>query len=336
MVQTRSQTREGAPAPPGLWSQAEIRPGRRRPVRRLPPPRSPLRPPPPPPPRLTLFNILTVRDATEPCLPIVASLYQFLNAVDVDIFLQAIPSLRAPLQNPHVPLPSFRCQDCPPLPCVKITDPASPWHLMMAAREGPGPPCEIPGHHMTQHKKCEGHGLGYTFHSENFWICMYCVRRAWDMYSMTSRPLCYDMCLACSQAYRASNPVAALNECSCESEREGLQLYLCSRCRQARGREEHGQDCDRLAGYNSNMDPIHGPLLGGALVFTRQRDRVAHFIDPAGPFGESTCICGRDVTQKIDSYLVGPPPFTWHDFAELVRICSHCHKQKYLYNPYPY
>jgi hypothetical protein len=189
---------------------------------------------------------------------------------------------------------------------------------------------------MTQHKKCEGHKLGYKFHSENYWVCVYCARRSWEMFSLRAHPLYYDMCLNCSQAHRNSHPIAALNECACRSERRDAQLHLCTRCREERGREQHAQDCDVLAGYNSNMDPMYGPFLGGNLLFTRQQDRVAHFIDPRGPWGESTCSCGRDVMQKIASYLIGPPALGVYDFADLVRICSHCRKEKFLCHRYPY
>jgi hypothetical protein len=335
MVQTRSQTRAGAPAPAELWP----RPRRRGPAREAPPdepvPPAPP-PPPPPPPSLTLVNILTTRGATQPFIPILASLYRFLNAADLDALLQAFPFLRGPLQDPRAPLPSFRCQDHPPLSCVKEGDPASAWNLLVSIRPGPRAPCNIPGHHMIQHKKCEGYRLGYRFHSENFWVCVHCARRAWERYSLTFKPVNYDLCLHCSRAYRNSNPIAALNECSCQWGGSDAQLHLCTDCRDARGREQHGEDCDMLSGYNSNTDPLHGPLVG----LQRRRDRVAHFIDRKGPFGESTCTCGRDVTQKIATYQVTPAaalvmPFV-HDFVELVRICSHCRKEKFLCHSFPY
>ena len=312
MVQTRSQTRAGAPAPPSLWPQ------------RVRPAEIPWRP--------TLVNILTTRGGTQPFIPVLKSLYRYLNAVDLEVFLQAFPFLRGALQDPRAPVPSFRCQDRPPLPCIKRRDPASMWRLKVQSGVGMRQPCSIPGHYMVPHRKCEGPRLGYHNHGENFWVCVHCVRQAWERYSLAVKPICYDLCSYCSQNYRRAHRIAALHQCLCQWEHRDAGLHLCTDCRITRSSQENDVDYGILRGYNSNMDPIHLPVMPFFLGPVPQPTRIADFIDERGAFGESTCICGRDVTAKIDSYqlppLAGLP--TVFDFSGLVRICSHCRKEKFV------
>ena len=174
---------------------------------------------------------------------------------DLNNLLEAFPILRQALQDPRAPVPSVRCQDRLPLPGLKIRDPASLFRLTVQQHGSPRPRCDIPGHHLVQHKKCEGPGLGYTNHNDNFWVCVHCVRRAWERYGLEVNPICYDLCLRCSRNYRTENPVSALNQCRCQWEQQDAKLHLCTDCRITRSTADHRQDVRRLIGYNSHMVP---------------------------------------------------------------------------------
>jgi hypothetical protein len=329
MVQTRSQTRAGAPPPPNLWPEAveaaDVAEGAEgaEEAEELPP--------------LNLANILTTARGGQPFLPILIPLLRFLNAVDLDRLLKAFPFLRIALQHPAVPQPSFRCQDNPPLPGIKVRDQASPFHLLVDPRIGPRQPCDIPGHHMVVHRRCEGPRLGYHNHGDNFWVCVHCVRRAWERYSLAFKVICYDLCLHCSNNYRSHHPISALHQCVCQWEQSDARLHLCTDCRIDESRDDHAADFDLLTGYNINISPIHLPLLQlFVAMIPLVPTRISDFIDEHAALGESTCTCGRSVTDKIQTYRMPGMPQPAYDFSSLVRICSHCRMEKFVTLDFPF
>jgi hypothetical protein len=85
------------------------------------------------------------------------------------------------------------------------------------------------------------------------------------------------------------------------------------------------------------MIPIHAPVMPG---FGIHATRVADFIDHGDRLDESGCVCCGMVGDRLASYPV-PPLGTVlqpavHDFSELVRICSHCRKEKFVTLDHPF
>jgi hypothetical protein len=283
------------------------------------------------------MTILTNRAGTQPTLPIVIPFFQRLNGWDVAALTQAIPQLIVPLQNPYMPRPSFHCQNSPPVPAARDNDMVRLFHMMPQPRLGVRQRCDIPADAIVRQRICEGPRLGYNHnhHGPEFWVCEPCARRSWERYSLVRNPVCYDLCLPCSRHHRTGNPVAALSECSCQY--RDSRLHLCTDCYMTRSATEDAADFYRLRGYNSNMSAMHFHA-NAALA---QPDRVAHFVDDRGLFGESSCICGRSATLKTDSYIVpnppgAPPGQQTHDFTDLVRICSRCRREKFLTMDHPF
>ena len=48
---------------------------------------------------------------------------------------------------------------------------------------------------------------------------------------------------------------------------------------------------------------------------------ISHYVDEHKRSGESTCICGMPIHQKIESHVLRAP--TRPTFNELVRLCPH-------------
>ncbi len=164
----------------------------------------------------TLASHLTTAGGAQPLIPILVPVYRYLNGFDLENLLQAFPFLRGALRDPRGPLPSFRCQDRPPLPSVKERYPISASHLVNQVPTEPRQPCNVPGYCLVLQKRCEGPGLAYRNHGEHFWVCVHCSRRAWQRYSLALNPVCYDLCLHCSRNYRTTRPIPAIDQFSCQ------------------------------------------------------------------------------------------------------------------------
>lgn len=83
------------------------------------------------------------------------------------------------------------------------------------------------------------------------------------------------------------------------------------------------------------MDALHVPNIAGPWgLMPGPATRVVHLINNKGPWGESTCICGRSVTEKFNTYPALAPG--QRDFRELVRVCVHCGEEKFLVPRYAF
>jgi hypothetical protein len=346
MVHTRSRTLKRVPTSKTLWPDAVVRP-RTIPRRRLPLSR-PTRPSPP----SGLQRMLTTRDGAQPNRPVLNVLFEYLNGADLENLSRAFPTIRRGLKHDRAPVPSFRCQDQPANPAIKVRQPHNGILLLTVENPASAPQCDIPGHLNISQQRCEGRRLGLCptlnltdqngglvrsvfAHSDNFWVCVHCARRNWERYSLEANQACYDLCLPCSQNYRANNPILAIDQCVCQWDHRDADLHLCRICRACQSFQGHATDFQRLNGYNSNMDGAFHPT---ALQPPR---RVTDFVHPMDTRGESSCICGRSVQEKIDTYRVANPPpggiwFSQHDFRQLIRICTHCNKSNFMTQFYPW
>lgn len=360
MVQTRGQTRKGAPPPAAVepFSNA-IRnnninnPSRRTRIRRrvrnesegndadAPEENDPSGPAEPPyeddylqsatrknkgglPPAHKIVPTLIDACCAEP--DILRDIVSYITGRDLHFLIRAIPAFHRPLRAQNAPRP-LSCQDCPVAPMLKQQNPMN--HNLLTFQQTPLPqptPCTTPATSVIPLRQCEGHKYSYSGldgvpdHGPDFWVCQYCVQKAWEAYSMFVKSRAIDLCWLCSTNYRRAFPSPAYPHlCTCVWDDK---IWLCRNCRIAKATE------DRYNGlYWVQSRPgflaMHVPGPG-----THVRD----YINSESRHGESYCPCPLDVQDKIRSYRSlwdeSAPP----DFRPLVRLCIYCRKERFLTN----
>jgi hypothetical protein len=95
-------------------------------------------------------------------ISVLAHLFRYLNAFDLDALLQVLPNLHGTLHHPQAPVPSFRCQNSPPLAAIRVRHPVSIFHMTDEPRTSARQLCDIPVRCMIQQQKCEGPGMVTT------------------------------------------------------------------------------------------------------------------------------------------------------------------------------
>lgn len=268
--------------------------------------------------------------------PPLENLLDYLNEWDRRSLICALPLFRDALRHPQV-RPRFTCQNYPDHACLKIQNAAN--HLQLAltedglvrgqcttpaqAPQGPNAPAHLRRAALVRQQNCNGFELGYTTdplhqrpHGQYFWVCEVCARKAWEHHSVLHEPRAIDLCLNCSHAHRAAHGNSDIDQCTCLWDQSADKIHLCTDCREFKAETDIAEMLHWV--HTHLMTPIHDP----------RGLHIKHYIDEHQRIGESTCTCGMPVLQKITSHILAAP--TTVTFDQMVRICVHCHKERFL------
>jgi hypothetical protein len=268
--------------------------------------------------------------------PALENLLDYFNEWDRQSLIYVLPSLRDALRHPQV-RPRFTCQNHPDPASLKRQDPGNQDKLTMVYNDAPHGRCSTPAQApqganapahlrratLVRERNCQGYELGYTSnplhpnsHGQHFWVCDVCARKAWERHSVLHNPRAVDLCLNCSQQHRLTHGTSDIDHCTCLWDQSEDKTHLCTSCREFKS-ERDARTMVQWVRVNL-MTPIHNP----------RGEHISHYIDEHSARGESTCICGMPVRQKIVSHVLSAPLRLTLD--ELVRLCSYCHKQRFL------
>ncbi len=253
----------------------------------------------------------------------------YITGLDVHHLILATPAFRPVLRGLNAPRP-LECQDSPVVPMLKHQDPTNFNLLIFQQVQLSQPtPCTTPAAYTVPLKRCEGYVLGYTGQNN----------------ALDHGPN-FLVCQHCVQkAWEAYSMFV-----------KSRGVDLCNRCSQFYRRSNESPHCPpnywpqctclwddkiwlcrtcRMAkssgerDYALNWIQMHQNF-AAMHAAAGQGTHPRHYVDSESRNGESYCPCGFNVQGKIGTYNNVLNQNAAPNFRPLVRLCIYCQKERFL------